>query len=103
MRPIDQRKGGTALGWRHHGLIAQLSFFVHYDDSRFSPESGVTFAKATDLYISFKQPSKGNERRIRRISAAIGPEKLVDDVHHADLGVGATKSGASRQALHGRA
>ncbi len=63
----------------------------HLEGNVPGPDEEVTFAKATDLYIAFKQPSKGDERRIRRIVAAIGPEKLVGDVQHADLVAAAGK------------
>jgi integrase len=48
------------------------------------PGEAVTFAQATDFYIAFRQPSKGDKTRIRRVAAAIG-DKLVSEVQQADL------------------
>lgn len=55
------------------------------------PGEAVTLGKATELYITYKQPKKGDERRIRRIAVAIGRDKLVGDVQHADIVAAADK------------
>jgi len=49
-----------------------------------SAQEDVTFSKAMEFYIKFRQPNSGDEKRIRRIASVIG-EKLVREVQHADL------------------
>jgi hypothetical protein len=48
------------------------------------PGEEVTFAKATDLYLAFKTPAPGDERRIRRLAGVLG-DRRVADVQQADI------------------
>lgn len=48
-------------------------------------DATVTFGRATELYLAFKDPSPGDRRRINRVAAAIGADKPIRDVQHADL------------------
>lgn len=49
------------------------------------PGEEVTFGRAAELYIAYKQPSPFVQKRIRLLAAAIGEEKPVGHVQHADL------------------
>lgn len=50
------------------------------------PEAGedVTFSKAAELYIAYKNPALADLKRIHRIRGALGP-KLIARIRHADL------------------
>jgi integrase len=63
------------------------------------PEPGeeLTFARAADLYAAWKSPGKPDQRRVRRLQAAIG-SKPVGSIHHADLVKAANDLYANRSA-----
>lgn len=48
------------------------------------PGEAITFTKAADLYIAWRDPSKYDRRLISRLKGAIG-QKIIGKLRHADL------------------
>lgn len=49
------------------------------------PGEEITLGKAADLWVAYRKPGKGDERRVRRVVATIGAERRVSEIQHADL------------------